>query len=368
MPEKQGDTTERAAMSEQLSRRHLLQLTGAGVVAGGLTTNLSTAALGTATGDEADDETGIRHDEYDGVLGGGEGMPEDLVASSDDADLVVENGDELRAAVDSASEGDVIYIAGDVSGPLTVSTPGVTIAGNRGRGEDGRWTDASLDQNAPGLRLEGLSIDCGWSDFCAINDTGLEVYNCLVENHDGYSPFAWNTGDTGAHFSHCEFRNWNHYGLQIRYNWHTKADRITIQYCDFHDLGQHMIQGGYGWFHLRDNWFHGTLNHTPDHVFEVRNGDSSAPVPCDVPCGNAVVEHNLLEAVGSDGNPSALVRVRGVPTDGVWIRHNRAPNNTQPAGGCWQDDSSPQWQSQIATQHNSSNGGFDNVQISDNRR
>lgn len=304
-------------------------------------------------------DVGIRHDAYDGVLGGGDGMSEDLVYSSDEADVVVSSMLELQNAVDAASSGDVIYVSGSISGGLTVNTAGVTIAGNRGIGSDGRWTAASLTQNAP-VRLDGLSIDCGWSDFCSINSSGLELYNCLVENHNGYAPFTWNVGDSGAWFSHCEFRDWNYYGFQVRFNWHSESSKITIQYCDLHDLGQHMVQGGYGWIHFRDNYCHGRLNHSSDHVLEVR-GQGGAPVPCGNQGGNAIVEHNVSECFGSS-MPSGLVRVRCTPTDRVVVRNNTAPYSTGPVANCHGGG----WNESIVYQPTSTTGSFQNVTLEGN--
>lgn len=311
---------------------------------------------------------GIRHDAYDGVLGGGDGMSDGLVYSEAEADHVVSSMSELQSAVNGAASGDVIYVSGRISGSLTVSTRNLTIAGNRGIGNDGRWTSATLDQNAPNLRLDGLSIDAGGGTFCNVNSTGLEVFNCLVENSSsGNGAFGWNTGDTGATFSHCTFRDWGYYGLQVRYNWHSENSKITIEYCDMYDLGQHMVQGGQGWFHVRDNHFHGRLNHSVDHVLEVR-GAGGAPVSCGTSAGNAIVEHNLNEARGSSGAKSGLVRVRGVPTDGVWVERNRSPGNDASTGGCSSNGSHGGWGEQLVMQNASDTNSFSNVHIEGNER
>lgn len=327
-----------------------------------------TDGMDTDTGGmDADAPPGIRHDRYDGPIGGGNGMPRDLVVSQSDADEVVSSMSELQTAVDGASSGDVLYVSGEISGSLTVETAGVTVAGNRGFGDDGRWTDASLDQNAPDLTLSGLSIDAGGGEFANVDSTGLEVFNCLVENSSsGSGAFDWETGDSGATFSHSTFRDWGYYGVQVAYNWHSRDQKITIQYNVFEDLGQHMIQGGYGWFLVRDNHFRGTLNHSNDHVLEVRGG-SDAPVSCGVDAGNAIVEHNLHEASGSDGK-AGLVRVRGVPTDGVWVEDNRAPGNGSATGGCHERGTHGGWGDQIVMQNASSTDDLENVHLDGNVR
>jgi hypothetical protein len=320
--------------------------------------------------DDTDDSTsgvGIRHGNYTGALGGGDGMQSSQVYASGDADTVVSSMSELQSAVDAASSGDVIYVQGSISGHLDVETPGVTIAGNRGFGSDGTWNDATLHQKAADLRLDGLQIDGGDGEFCQIYAPGLEVFNCLVQNIDsGDGAFHWEIGDTGATFSHCTFRDFDYYSLQVSYDWHSESQKITFQYCDFTEMGQHMIQGGFGWFHVRDNHFHGTLNHSTDHILEVRGG-GGAPVPCGADAGNGIIEHNLNEANGSSGAKSGLVRVRGVPTDGVWVENNDSPGNSPSTGGCYENGTHGGWDDQLVMQNASGSDSFENVYITDNQ-
>ena len=354
-------TTQRVSENNtvSISRRRMLQVGGAGVLLGAV------SPITTAAESDGSSGPGIRHERYPGPLGGGDGVPSDLVYSASEADIVVTNGD-VNAALNSASSGDVIYIQGSAGG-FTADVANVTIAGNRGIGSDGRIRGA-ITVAANNVEFTGLSIDRGSRSSTAItiNARGATFTNCLVENAGGArGAIRYPITNSGTTWRQCRFQNFSFYGHQIAYNWHDENNKIVFEYCDFNNLGQHMISGGYGWFHLRDNHFRGRLEHRHDHVIEVR-GTGGAPVSCGTRCGNAIVEHNLCEARGSSG-AAGLVRVRGVPTQGVWISNNVAPACSESTGGCESNGSHGGWRDQLVMQNAASSGEFDEVHISNNR-
>ena len=323
-------------------------------------------APGNGNGD-SDVDVGIRHDNYDGPLGGGDGMPDRLVYDAADADIVVSDGN-VDAALNSASSGDVVYVEGSASG-FTVDVPDVTIAGNRGIGDDGEITGEVII-TANEVTLNGLTVNPNGGTALTVRAQWPVMYNCAFINASN-NCIQIRRENTASTFTQCRFHNWSGYGFHHNYNQHDEEHKIVIEYSEFSDLGRHGLSAGNAWYRISDCHMHGTLSLNPDHFFEVRapnhyGVNGSAPVECGSPCGNAIIEHNLHEMTGG-GDKSRLIVVRGEPTDGVWVRNNKAPGNTAPDGGCWQNNTFSGWASQIVMQNASGSSGFSsNVHIENN--
>jgi len=317
---------------------------------------------------ESDVDVGIRHDNYDGPLGGGDGMPDRLVYEASDADIVVSDGN-VDAALNSASNGDVVYVEGSASG-FTADVPGVTIAGNRGLGDDGEIT-GEVTVTADEVTLNGLTVNPNGGTALTIRAQWPVFYNCAFINASN-NCIQIRRENTASTFTQCRFHNWSGYGFHHNYNYHDEEHKNVIEYSEFSDLGRHGLSAGNAWYRISDCHMHGTLSLTPDHFIEVRAPNNygvngSAPVECGAPCGNAIIEHNLHEMSGG-GQKSRLIVVRGEPTDGVWVRNNEAPGNDAPDGGCWQNNTFSGWGNQIVMQNASGSNDFSNVHIENNER
>lgn len=315
---------------------------------------------------DSDVDVGIRHGLYDGPLGGGDGISSRLVYDRSGADIVVTNGN-VDAALSNASPGDVIYVEGSASG-FTADVPDVTIAGNRGVGNDGRIT-GEVTVTADDVVLNGLTIRPGGGTALTIRAQWSVFYNCAFVNASN-NAIQVRRRNTAATFTQCRFHNWSGYGFHHSYDAHDEEHKIVIEYSEFSDLGRHGISAGNAWYHIRDCHMHGSIGLDPDHFIEVRAPNSygvngSAPVECGAPCGNAIIEHNLHEMSGGS-QKTRLIVVRGEPTDGVWVENNRSPGNASPSGGCWQNGTHGGWGTQLVMQNASSSDGFSSVTIENN--
>ncbi len=318
--------------------------------------------------EESDTSVGIRHDRYDGPLGGGDGIPSRLVYDTDDVDIVVNDGD-VDSALNSASAGDVIYIEGSASG-FQADVPDVTIAGNRGHGSDGEVT-GEITVTADDITFSGLTLRPGSGTALTIQAQHPVFYNCAVLDASD-NCIQIRRSNTAATFTQCRFANWSGYGIHHVYDGHDEEHKIIVEYCEFEDLGRHGIAAGNAWYHIADCYMHGSIQLEPDHFIEVRapneyGVDGSAPVECGSPSGNAIIEHNRHELTGG-GQKTRLAVVRGEPTDGVWVRNNVAPDNAAPTGGCWQDDTHGGWGTQLVFQNASSTDEFSSVEVEHNER
>ncbi|QLD87131.1 hypothetical protein HWV23_15835 [Natronomonas halophila] len=318
----------------------------------------------------SDTDVGIRHDLYDGPLGGGDGMSSSAVYSASDADIVVNDGN-VDGALSGASSGDVIYVDGSASG-FTADVSNVTIAGNRGIGSDGEIT-GKVDVVADDVRLDGLKISPGSGTALSIDAQNLVTYNCAIVNGSN-KVVRFERKNTAARFTQCKFAHYDGYGVSLNHYEHDEAHKVVFEYNEFTDLGRHGLILGSAWAAVRDNHTYGNMTElSTDHWISFRapneygiNG-GSAPVECGAPCGNGVIEHNLHEITGTDGK-SRLAVVRGEPTDGVWVQDNEAPGNTAPTGGCHSNGTHGGWGEQLVMQNASSTNDFSNVFIENNQR
>lgn len=316
---------------------------------------------------------GIRHARYDGPLGGGSGMPSGSVPSEGDADVVVESGN-LQAGVDSASSGETVYVSGSAYGGAVIDTPGVTVAGNRGIGSDGH-VSGTISIRADNVTLDGLTVDLeGGHPALEIDGRDPLFFNCEFFNIDGpgqgsqaFSHGAIND-DIGprATWRQCTIRDVGH----ETYGWHHGyggiwQDASVIEYCDIYDMGRHVGSCGRTRYHIRDNHIHGQNSASVagnDHVWEFR----ANPEECGEHCGNAVIEHNVNECSGPNGNRSSLARIRGTPSEEIRVEYNWSPGSTPPTGGCEANGTHGGYDRQIVMQSRSPHDSFENVVVRNN--
>ncbi|AWB28313.1 hypothetical protein HARCEL1_11650 [Halococcoides cellulosivorans] len=330
-------------------------------------------ADGEGVTDETDEPStggaiGIRHDRYEGPIGGGSGMPAHLVHTASEADHVVSDGN-VDAALASSSAGDLIYVEGSAGG-FTVDVPGVTIAGNRGIGSDGQIRDEVV-VTADDVTLDGLAISPGGGAALTVRGQHATFFNCAFTDASDMG-IRMRRVNSAATFTQCKFSNFSGYGFHNNYNAHDEAHKVTIEYSEFSDLGRHFINAENAWYHVRDNHTFGSIGLDPDHFVELRAPNeyrtSQGPNACGSPSGNAIVEHNRHEIRGSGGAKTRLVVVRGEPTDGVWVRNNVSPGNAPASGGCWERGTHGHWGTQIVLQNASSTDDLSKVYVENNER
>ena len=330
MPERQDDSNvgtrnvdERAA--GRVSRRRILQLSGATLAAGA-------AATGTASASGHDGGSGDRTDGH-GPLGGGEGY--DRVVHPDEADVVVSTRRELGDALSSASSGDVVYVASDASidlGDSSVTVPsGVTLASDRG-----------ID-GAPGGRLTtDAEIDCvDVEDDARV--TGLRVQGPFYEYFDP-SWYAKGSGlrafGDGVEIDNCEVWGFAYAGIYAKGDAHVHHSRVHHNARD--GLGYGVLAAGghplVEWNYFEHNR-HSVASTGSHHGYTVRFnhfGREAAGVVIDIhqPGGvHSEVHNNIVEAVDDikgRHDPLQAIQVRGVPDESFDVHENWFFNPQEP--------------------------------------
>jgi hypothetical protein len=280
-----------------------------------------------------------------GDIGGGEGYSG--IVSESEADTVVPSGDSSQAkqAIDNASPGETIFLSGGtyVIDDATVTSDGVTIAGNRGAvtdgsvlatgdgesgGADGAIVKAAGPEGEPitiaankcrvtGLRVEGPKPN--WEGEAGSNDhypkgiTFKEGYNdCEVDNCEGY---AWEqiffdaNGENG-HLHHCYIHDnpgaSGGYGVQSG-----PQETLTLIEYNYFNRNRHSIAadpGNYG-YEARYN------------IFGPEQYSTSVDQHGPDPAGNtSFVHHNTFEETRAsaesvlDGEIGSI-GVRGKPSN-----------------------------------------------------
>lgn len=349
----------------------------------GLTTDADPVTVYSPTegADPGDFEPGIRHSLYDGPVGGGDGMPSSAINSTADADIVVSDGD-LQSAIDSSSRGDVIYVEGSATA-TAVTQDEITIAGNRGEGDDGHINDPDID--ATNVRFDGLVVDI--PDHISITERGWECFNCEFSGAGYFDIDSDRLLEPAIEFKQCEIHDMETYKtIQCGYmsgddveacgnTWHmpSNRNRIRIVYCEWYHNSK--IAGTQYYFEVIDNHLKDTA--TSGAFLELRapnacriSGSGSVNA-CGSPCGTGIVQHNLNEMVDDDEEGVKLLQSRGTPwRDPAFVRRNDAPVNTEWDAGCEANDTFDHavFADQIALQNASGAGKdtLDNIVVEDN--
>ena len=314
----------------------------------------------TAPPDPDPGDAGPRTGQYDGVLGGGSGMPSQLVYSASDADYTVSSGSQLQSAINSSSSGDVIYVQGSISGSPHVNQAGITIVGNRGHGNDGRINlNGRLRISASGVELNGLRLDRGRPTDGSARVVRVEARDVLIENCEifnaGYAGVEEPLANARLTLRYCHIHDCRSgglgYGWQGHYNWTSSGNETIIEMCRF-DTNRRHCSGAYAYYIARDNEFGPQRHGSPNHACEVRAQTQAAGNSA----GNAVIEHNDVRG----GQRVAVAR--GVPTDGMWVEYNRTDSSMTPTDRGTCANSSGSWGSGCSIlQPFSGTGSWDNV-------
>lgn len=319
---------------------------GAEASADPITLYLAPAERRTATGDFS---PGIRHSLYDGPIGGGEGLPASAINAPEDADTVVSDGD-LQAAIDASSRGDVIYVEGSATVD-EVHQDEITIAGNRGAGDDGHIDGPQI--TGRNVRFDGLVVEVDSS--IQIAERGWECFNCEFSGAGHFWLRTLGGFEPDVEFRQCEIHDFEEYKtVQGGYldgdhlsacgdSWYMPSyqARIRIVYCEWYNTSK--IAGTQFYFEAVDNHFRGTGS--AGTILELRAPNecrvtgSGSVNDCGSPCGTAILEHNLNEMESGEQGGTRLVQVRGTPwRDPVAVRYNEAPVNSSWDAGCEAND------------------------------
>ena len=274
-----------------------------------------------------------------------------------DADAVPETREQLTAALESAGEGDVVFVPGRAEIDLTgvhkqdVGAPNVTLASDRGPDSEGALlyvTDSMPYKQAkgnarhvftimqPGFRATGLRLvgpqtsHNEWKGYeenrpltgLTINADDVELDN-LVGRGWGHAPIS--IGRSGyvenTHVHHCDLVDNPQDALG--YGVTTRHGEPLIQRCYF-DNNRHSIAGsGYEdcSYVARDNLLgpQGILHAIDMHCRDSDDGASQQG-------GRRIsVHHNevLFTEDRTTGRPQEAIKLRGVPTEGARIVNNR---------------------------------------------
>jgi hypothetical protein len=368
MPERTRSRPETESPTDlPVSRRRCLELTGlllTSTVAAG-----AASARESESADEADDAAGRESERTGGdggvggdgpVIGGGEGYADTV--TPEQADVTVGSRSELRAALDDAASGDVVYVAGDATidmGGAEWSIPaGVTLASNRGvdgaAGGHLQTTDlpwpmfvVRADARVTGLRISGQYdeyvdlTDGPVSIGVQVAESGVEIDNNEVFgfSHAAIRPYT----DTHVHHNDVHHNPMDGPGYRVSV---TRGEPL-IEY-NYFNYNRHSVAGsGNCGYTARYNHFG---PETVDHVIDQHE-----------PGGTTMeIHHNTVEAdehVQNGGEPEA-VAIRGTPDDVADIHHNWFYNADEPK-------STPaDWDGSAITQVNT--GDWANVEFDDN--
>ncbi|WP_139172824.1 hypothetical protein [Halopelagius longus] len=267
-------------------------------------------------------------------IGGGEGYSN--VVPESEATEVVSSLSDLKSALNGASSGDVVYVAGDAEinmreSKLTVPS-GVTLASNRGIGgakgarlytKGHPWGMLTLQSNSrvTGLRIAGPRWD--WVDETETTELGLDAAGSGVEvdNIEGYGwGYAVVRTADDTHVHHCHLHHCSRmghgYGIATE-----GSDYPIIEYNKF-EHNRHSVQGNGGGYEIRYN-----VVDVPaiSHVFDQHR-----------PGGKTMkIHHNTVRVVKDEGGRSGsgnapAVAIRGVPDDVADIHDNWFFNDKKP--------------------------------------
>ncbi len=272
------------------------------------------------------------------LLGGGEGYPN--AVSESEADVVVSTLDELEGALNGASSGDVVYVAGDATIDATAATgterltipSGVTLASDRGiDGADGGqiktdvidWESmlwAEGDVRVTGVRITGplseyVEYSKPVSSGLTVEGDGVEIDNVEAS---GFSHAALKL-NASAHVHHSFVHSNSMDGLGYGIMCYGGQDTL-VEYNRF-DFNRHCVANeGTAGYEVRFNRFEGEA--IAYQVGTHRPGATTLKI-----------HHNTFiptKHINDGVDPSCHVTVRGVPDDVADIHHNWFHNPKEP--------------------------------------
>ncbi|MFC7138434.1 right-handed parallel beta-helix repeat-containing protein [Halosimplex aquaticum] len=272
------------------------------------------------------------------TLGGGEGYANTVPRS--EADVVVSTLDELMDAFDSASSGDVVYVAGDatidassVTGTDNLVVPaGVTLASDRG-----------ID-GAPGGRIKTDVIDYSHMMSAERNArvTGVRITGPGWEYVEYSKPVSsgLTVDGSGVEIDNVEVYGFSHAGIKLNASAHVHHSHIHHNSMDGLGYGI-MCYGGQDTLveYNRFNYNRHCVANEGTAGYEVRynhfGGKTIAyQVGTHRPGGTTLsIHHNTFVPTKhlNDGvDPSCHVTIRGVPDDVADIHHNWFHNPKEP--------------------------------------
>ncbi len=291
---------------------------------------------------------------------GGDGYGDRVDPSA--ATVTVATAEELTDALNAASHGDTVYVAGDAEidlGTTTVWVPaGVTLASDRGidgapggllQTSEATWPMAVVEADArvTGLRFGGPHTTFVQHDGDQLSvgldvvGSGVEIDNCDIF---GFTYAAVHCGaDTHVHHSRIHHNPMAGLGYAIC----CRDGHPHIEYNYLNYNGHGVTATGTGGYTAAYNHF------GPDTLGQVIDGQRPSETGIDV-------HHNTIEAttrVQDDTTPESVV-VRGAPEEIVTIHDNWFHNETAPKAAPEGRDGSA-----ITQLHTED---WDNVDFSDN--
>ncbi|WP_459192716.1 right-handed parallel beta-helix repeat-containing protein [Halosimplex sp. J119] len=282
-------------------------------------------------------------------LGGGEGYPNTIPES--EADYVVSTLSDLMDALDAASSGEIVYVAGDatidassVTGTSKLVVPsGVTLASDRG-----------ID-GAPGGRIKTDVID--YSHMMSANRnarvTGLRITGPIWEYVEYSKPVSsgLTVNGSGVEIDNVEVYGFNHAGIKLNASAHIHHSHIHHHSMDGLGYGI-MCYGGQDTLieHNRFNYNRHCVANEGTAGYEVRynrfeNQTIEYQVGTHRPGATTLkIHHNTFVPTKhlSDGqDPGCHVMIRGVPDDVADVHNNWFYNPMEPRStpNMWTDES-----------------------------
>ncbi|WP_135364466.1 right-handed parallel beta-helix repeat-containing protein [Halosimplex halophilum] len=271
------------------------------------------------------------------VLGGGDGYPDAVPQSA--ATTVVSTLSELESALNSASSGDVVYVAPDASinvpdRELTVPA-GVTLASNRG-----------IDGAKGGeIRADEVHGEGPLHTEHQVRITGLRVTGSIDEYVEYDRPV--HSGVTvkgkGCEIDNVEISGFSYSGVKLLHSARIHHSHIHTNAMDGLGYGIVCIGGGstlveYNRFNLNRHsvanegtaGYEVRYNHFGEDAIAYQVGTHRP--------GGATLEihHNTFvptKHLNSGEDPESHVSIRGVPDDIADIHHNWFHNPKKPAPG-----------------------------------
>ena len=221
-----------------------------------------TGGGGDGTDGGGGDDIGGQMPDVQGIIGGGEGYPQDIAEA--DADTVVTTESELRSAGTNATSGETIWIGADITelgnDPIVFDVP-VTVASGRSSGTGGiiQGTgdpDGILVFEADGSRAVGLTVEGPAPNSDTRTESGPESAgltfrnggnNGVVENCELYGFTKAVTFDAdGCQCRHSHIHNnTRRLGYGVDCNSQTQGGTNYVRY-NYFNLNRHSVNGAQG--------------------------------------------------------------------------------------------------------------------------
>lgn len=275
-------------------------------------------------------------------VGGGRGY--EFTVAPDDADVEVSTLKGLGNALDDATEGDVVYLAGNAHiemGSAEVTVPeGVTLASNRGiagapgghleTDEETEQIHAEADSRVTGLRVQGKYyeyFDPRGGDHYPVGNAvqvegeGVEIDNCELWGHAHASVDCRLDGGT-THIHHNHIHHTPRAGLG--YGVVTWSGHPVIEW-NYFNYNRHAVAGSGG----RRCGYTARYNHvgpeTIGHIFDMHKpGGDRIEI-----YRNTVEGYQMLQSAGGQ-KYTAAVMVRGTPSEHCHVYDNWFYNDKPP--------------------------------------